>query len=92
MSNLTSLPATLTFHKLSKSKKSACVSIKSGLTSGNGTVGYVDAAHFQNAKKGQTFEVDPNYTIETRKDKDGAIMAHVDEATGESTPFNYFVW
>ena len=92
MSNLLTLPATLTFHKLSESKKSACVSIKAGLTSGNGTVGYVDAKHFANASKGDTFEVDPEYTIETRKDKDGVVMAHTDEDSGEVTPYNYFVW
>ena len=92
MENLTQLPATLTFHKLSKSKKSACVSIKTGLTSGMGTVGYVDAEHFKTAKKGQIFEVDPNYTIESRDDKDGKTMAHVNEDTGVVTPFNYFVW
>jgi len=89
---LLQLPATLTFHKLSDSKKSACVSIKNGLTSGNGTVGYVDAAHFAKAKKGQTFEVDPNFTIESRKDKDGVVMAHTDKDSGEVTPYNYFVW
>lgn len=96
MSDLLTLPATLTFHKLSESKKSACVSIKAGLTSGNGTVGYVDAKHFAGATKGQTFEVDPSYTIETRKDKDGVVMAHesTNEDTGEvtKTPYNYFVW
>jgi hypothetical protein len=92
MSNLLTLPATLTFHKLSESKKSACVSIKKGLTSGIGTVGYVDGATFQDSTKGDERFVDPAYTIESRKDKDGVVMAHTDETSGEVTPFNYFVW
>lgn len=84
---MNNLQATLTFHKLSKSGKSACVSIKRGLTLGLGVVGYVDATPFAESKKGDTLVVDPNFTIEHRADKDGVTMAH-----SSGTPFNYFVW
>lgn len=88
MESLLNNNATLTFHKLSETKKSACVSIKRGLTGGIGMVGYVDAASFKDAKKGDQFIVDTNYKVEERSDEDGVVMTH--KESGQ--PFNYFVW
>lgn len=80
-------PAILTYHKESDSGKSACVSIKRGITMGIGVVGYVDIAPFADAKKGDKFSVPSNYKTVEHYDENGEVMAHE-----SGTPFNYFEW